>query len=185
MRRKRGDWLAAGFDLLREEGEQALTLERLCGHMALTRGSFYHHFKGMPEYRQALLDAWKDSLTEQVIAQVPVSVSGLEALSVLDQAVTALDHRLDLAFRAWSLRDPAVREAMSEVDARRISALTLWHEQAGHPRAGNLAQLEYATFLGAQALGRVSDEGHLHSIHALAMSALIRELIRTEKPDAG
>lgn len=178
MRRTCGDWLEAGFFLLREEGEQALTLERLCGHMSLTRGSFYHHFRGIPEYRQALLEAWQHSLTEQVIAQVPAGVSGHEALGLLDQAVVALDHRLDLAFRAWSLRDPAVREVMNQVDARRIGVLALWHEQAGHPRAGDLAQLDYATFLGAQALGRIGAENHLQEMHALAMSALLSELIK-------
>ncbi|MFD1730239.1 TetR/AcrR family transcriptional regulator [Deinococcus malanensis] len=48
MRRTRGDWLDAGFALLREEGEHALNLERLCGQMSLTRGSFYHHFGECP-----------------------------------------------------------------------------------------------------------------------------------------
>ncbi|MFD1730240.1 hypothetical protein ACFSC4_02580 [Deinococcus malanensis] len=132
----------------------------------------------MPEYRQALLQAWQDSLTEQVIAQVPEGVSGHEALSLLNQAVVGLDHRLDLAFRAWSLRDTAVQEVMNEVDARRIGILTLWHEQAGHPRAGELAQLDYATFLGAQALGRIGADNHLQEMHALAMSALVAELSR-------
>lgn len=176
MRRRRGDWLAAGFDLLREEGEQALTLDRLCGHMSLTRGSFYHHFAGMPAYRQALLQAWQDSLTEQVIAQVPDGLPGQDALSLLDHAVARLDHRLDLAVRAWSLRDPVVREVMSAADDRRIRALEHWHTQAGHPRAGELAQLEYAIFLGAQALGQVSLQSSLKEMQALAMAALIREL---------
>jgi AcrR family transcriptional regulator len=48
------DWLDWSLDILAEEGVQAIRLERLLASVGLTKGSFYHHFGGMPAYRKAL-----------------------------------------------------------------------------------------------------------------------------------
>ncbi|EYB67171.1 hypothetical protein DEIPH_ctg050orf0020 [Deinococcus phoenicis] len=165
-----------GFRLLRDEGEQALTLERLCAEMKLTRGSFYHHFGMMADYRQALLHGWQDDLTGAVIQQLPDGGSGVDSPKELGERVARLDHRLDLAFRVWSLRDPEVKAVMDEVDARRLAALTELHRQAGHPRAAELAQLEYASFIGSQALGWGQDRAALRGLHAQALGLLAQSL---------
>ena len=38
------DWVAAGFEILAEEGITALKIDRLCNRLAVTNGSFYWHF---------------------------------------------------------------------------------------------------------------------------------------------
>ena len=40
----REGWIAAGIALLREGGEDELTIDRLAKRLRRTKGSFYHHF---------------------------------------------------------------------------------------------------------------------------------------------
>ena len=44
----RREWLDAGLELLADEGAPAVTIERLTGKLGVTKGSYYHHFKGPP-----------------------------------------------------------------------------------------------------------------------------------------
>ena len=52
------DWVQAGFAILAEEGIKALKIDRLCGRLAVTKGSFYWHFTDIAGYRAALIEAW-------------------------------------------------------------------------------------------------------------------------------
>lgn len=39
-------WLAAALDVLAEEGQAKLRIDKLAGDLGVTKGSFYHHFDG-------------------------------------------------------------------------------------------------------------------------------------------
>ena len=152
MERTPEPWLREGFRLLREEGEDALTIERLCRNLKKTKGSFYHHFANAEAYADALLSRWEAEGT-----QAPIDVSRGSATpggkaKALDEAVRGLDHGLDQAIRAWASRDPRARTALGRVDARRLAYLEELHANAGHPTPRALATLEYAALLGAQQL---------------------------------
>ena len=41
------DWIEAGYALLADEGIEALKIDRLCGRLGVTKGSFYWHFTDM------------------------------------------------------------------------------------------------------------------------------------------
>jgi hypothetical protein len=45
----RDDWLDEGLRLVASLGAPALTLDRICERMALTKGAFYHHFGSVPK----------------------------------------------------------------------------------------------------------------------------------------
>ena len=51
------DWIQAGFAILTAEGIKALKIDRLCRHLAVTKGSFYWHFTDIAAYRAALVQA--------------------------------------------------------------------------------------------------------------------------------
>lgn len=42
MRLNREDWSAGGFELLKDRGGRALTIDGLCARLGITKGSFYH-----------------------------------------------------------------------------------------------------------------------------------------------
>jgi AcrR family transcriptional regulator len=151
-RTSKADWIESGFVLLRTEGEHALTIERLCGALGRTKGSFYHHFESADVFATALLDAWEERNTE---APITASREGTHAARrrSLDATVKTLDWALDLAVRGWGLRDKAAREVVARVDARRIAYLeSLLPRTLPRAKRRAIATLEYAAFLGAMQL---------------------------------
>ncbi len=153
MARTRGDdWLQRGLAILREGGEAALTIDRLCTELGRTKGAFYHHFKDVGAYVDALLAFWEAEQTTAPIEQANAAAPARRRRA-LDAAVHALDLKLDLAVRAWGLRDARARAFVARVDERRVAYL----EEVADPTLPpglrrTLARLEYVAFLGAQQL---------------------------------
>ena len=60
-------YFQAAFELLAEEGYGGLKLGALCRRLAITTGSFYHHFAGWPAFVDGLLAHWEAEQTERVL----------------------------------------------------------------------------------------------------------------------
>jgi len=149
---KASDWIKAGYALLRKDGSERLTIDRLCKALEKTKGSFYHHFADISAYEDALLSAWKEAHTLAPIEIADARASTGAEPSVVDRrralyrAVGKLDMKLELAIRAWAASDPRARRAQIDVDATRVAYLgSLWGRGK---RAQANAELEYAAFLG-------------------------------------
>ena len=69
-RTRRTQWLDAGLDILRENGEDQLTIESLCARLGRTKGSYYHHFTDVAAYLDALLAHWADKQTAAPIVVI-------------------------------------------------------------------------------------------------------------------
>jgi AcrR family transcriptional regulator len=153
------DWCRVGLLLLRDEGPEALTLERLCERVGRTKGSFYHHFTDMNALHAALFAAWRTSQTELPIAAASAPNDPLSARRArIDAHAMQVDHRLERVLRAWALRDDNAAQALRSVDERRLGFLEQLHREAGQPDPRTCAQLEYAAFVGAQQLGWVGND---------------------------
>jgi AcrR family transcriptional regulator len=172
-RTTREDWIDAGLTLLREAGEHALTLERLCAAIGRTKGSFYHHFASMPELSRALLEAWEQRHTDVPIASSSGDADLGKRRKQLHATVKQLDWELDLTVRGWSLRDDAVREAVARVDARRIAYLeSLLPRRISAARRRAIATLQYTAFLGGMQLDPTRTRGDEARSEALLYEVL-------------
>lgn len=178
----RASWCDAGLALLRDDGSAAITIERLCTAIGRTKGSFYHHFRNMDAYLDALLERWEEELTEVLIR---ASASESEPESRLDQLVRRMDHRLDSAVRAWAQRDPRARAAMKRVDKRRTQYLEHLYRARGLRPARLLAELEYLAFVGAQQLGLFAAPRRVERLgraHREALGLLAEQRARRASP---
>lgn len=179
-RTRRDDWIESGLVLLRTEGEHALTIERLCTALGRTKGSFYHHFESADVFAKALLGAWEQRHTEAPIDVASREDSPAARRRALDATVKALDWPLDLAVRGWALRDPAAREVVARVDARRIAYLeSLLPRTAPRAKRTAIATLEYAAFLGAMQL----DPGRTQARAMRDAEKLLYELLAQSLPE--
>jgi AcrR family transcriptional regulator len=153
-RTTRTDWLEEGLAILRQGGDAALTVEKLCASLERTKGSFYHHFKDAGAYLDSLLEHWEAKNTSAPIQAATASSTAIERRHRLNESVRVLDMKLEVAVRAWALRDERAERALRRVDARRIDYLaelyTLLHGKG--PVARQLAEIEYAAFVGMQQL---------------------------------
>jgi AcrR family transcriptional regulator len=153
-RTSRNDWLDKGLDALRDGGEGALTIDGLCARLGRTKGSFYHHFEDIAAFLAALLARWEERQTSAPIHHAEAGGSPEQKRQRLSAVVRSLDGRLELAVRAWALRDERAAAVLRRVDARRVEYLASLYASEGRARGAALllARLEYAAFVGAQML---------------------------------
>lgn len=151
----REDWLETGLHLLGNEGEKALTIERLCQVADRTKGSFYHHFKNRDEFITALLDFWQSAYTNRIISTIEQLADLHERRRKLDHLAASLDSQIERAIRNWSGHDERVQQTLQRVDERRIRYLAQLIGELGQSDsevAFELAIVEYAAFVGLQHL---------------------------------
>jgi AcrR family transcriptional regulator len=133
-RKNKEDWLMAGLAVLAGAGLPGLTIDAMALEMGLTKGSFYHHFENVQEFKQQLLAYW---------AHQYLSTSGSlpddpqERLSLLDgimeqtfSAITAPE----IAIRLWAQQDDQARPFVERVDAfRRQIVYEIFESLVGDP----------------------------------------------------
>jgi AcrR family transcriptional regulator len=146
MRTTRLQWLDAGLALIRDGGEAALTIDRLCGALDRTKGAFYHHFADITAYHAALLARWADAHTERPIQRADATTPARRRAQ-LHRAVDAIDLAIERAMHAWASRAPLAAAAAHRVHLRRIAYLAAL--RGGAPDARAAAELEYAAFIGS------------------------------------
>jgi AcrR family transcriptional regulator len=124
-------WIAAATEVLVDRGIDHVRVDLLASGLKVTRGSFYWHFRDREDLLRRVLQAWRESATEQLTARL--AQAGADAPTRLRDVISlpfrgraaARGARIELAIRAWARRDATARAAVDEADAQRIA----YHEQ--------------------------------------------------------
>lgn len=127
------DWIDAGYALLAEAGIEALKLDRLCGRLGVTKGSFYWHFTDMAAYRAALVQAWADLRDRDRSGFAELSsLPPRDRLAAMMAALRAERQRaLERAMREWARTDPAVADSVRAADHTVVAAVRTAFQDAG------------------------------------------------------
>jgi AcrR family transcriptional regulator len=151
------DWLLAGFRALVRTGPSALRAEAIARDLATTKGSFYWHFKDLPDYLQKMIGYWEDRAYQRVIDQIDVSLPARERLEMLCVAAVSFHDpayggaAAEPALRAWALSNEHVAQAVARMDARRLDYLRALCREAGL-KLPHQAETIYAVLVGLQML---------------------------------
>jgi AcrR family transcriptional regulator len=120
-------WIEAATGLLVDQGIDSVRVDVLAKLLGVTRGSFYWHFKDRDDLLMSVLKAWRDAATEQLIdrferkhADPKVLVTELMSLPFRGRSARRAA-RIELAIRAWARHDDTARQALDDVDSRRIA----------------------------------------------------------------
>lgn len=121
------DWIAAATEVLVEKSIDSVRVDVLAKQLAVTRGSFYWHFSDRDDLLQRVLLSWQEAQTEQIISRyhqqgvkAEALIRELEALPFHGRAATR-GASIELAVRAWARRDEMARQAVDEVDGKRLA----------------------------------------------------------------
>lgn len=154
--RSRERWLHEGLEILAESGIRGVTIESLSARLGLSKGSFYHHFDGMPDYRHALLKYFEERESQAFIerAKAAPGPSGEPRLRHLVADVMAAEGgrpRLENAVRGWASTDPVAREYLDRIDAARVDFLREQFEamKLGRQAAADFARIAHLMSIGA------------------------------------
>jgi AcrR family transcriptional regulator len=177
----RGDWLEAGLAILAGEGAPGLTIERLTERLGLSKGSFYHHFKGAAGFRTALLAQFEAQNTTRLIDTVernPEAAPAVKLRRLLELVLTDADGPdLEIAVRAWALQDDEVRAMQERVDRTRTEYLEgLCRGLGGDPaEASKLARLLYLILIGAEQVVPGLPRDELRELYSMTLRLAIGE----------
>src|SRR5258705_6189742 len=116
--RSHGDWIRAASRRLASGGIAAVGVETLARDLAVTKGSFYWHFRDRAALLRALLADWEAGSTEPLLRRLEGAGEGPRPRLGRLAATVAIEGAgaLDPAIRAWALHDPAAAEVVGRVD---------------------------------------------------------------------
>ncbi|MEL7372061.1 MAG: TetR/AcrR family transcriptional regulator [Myxococcota bacterium] len=148
------DWIRAATIQLANGGIETVRVERLAKALKVSKGSFYWHFEDRQALLTAILEAWEQQGTLQIIETVDREASApAERLWALFQQVFGGPLEFDAveaAMRAWAAVAPQVKRVVRRVDQQRLSYVVELLVAAGIPgdEAKRRSELLYCTLMG-------------------------------------
>ncbi|MEO9650526.1 MAG: TetR/AcrR family transcriptional regulator [Roseobacter sp.] len=115
-------WIEAGLSELAAQGPNALAAEPLARKLETTKGSFYWHFKDVPDFQAAVIKHWQSAAFSDVLQSLEENGNAEQRLRRFGKKV--LSNSQDPAMRAWARADKKVAKAIAQVDAERMKYLT-------------------------------------------------------------
>jgi AcrR family transcriptional regulator len=153
---QRSAYCTAALDLLAERGHRGLTIAALCRELGVTKGSFYHHFRDLSDFVDALLAYWASEHATRLITLSESVSDPEERFALLKGIAINLPHGAEAAIRAWSWSDERVAAVQREVDHARLAHLARAGEDVGlsPERARRMAKISLSVLIGMQQLER-------------------------------
>ena len=154
-------WFKQGFNILKTSGAADLTIENLTKKLNKTKGSFYHHFKNRDDYFEKLLEFWEKKQTFNIIEikKQKKTFNGINE-TLLALSKRNMDPDIEVAIRAWALRDPLARTFQERIDSQRMGFLrAMFSLMTDDPsQAEMMSLIRYCFYIGSHQLIPAIDE---------------------------
>lgn len=160
-RRKKQDWLQVGLKILGQAGDTGLTIDRMTDELDVTKGSFYHHFTNVQDFKEQLISYWADQYITTSSSIPDESGEGQALLDTITEDVFGSVTEPEIAIRNWAQRDEMVRNIVQRVDSvRRGFVLSIFRSLTGdESQALLMADMLSAMLIGSiTILPRISPE---------------------------
>ncbi len=135
-RGSRDFWVDAAYGLLIESGVDAVKVMVMAKSLAISRTSFYWHFKDRDALLDALVQRWKDKNTANLVSQTKVYAETIaEALlNLFDCWIDPqlFDAPLDFAIRNWAQSTGRLKRITEQNDRQRIAAIGAMFSRFGY-----------------------------------------------------
>ena len=183
-------WFEQGFTILKAGGAADLTIENLTRKLHITKGSFYHHFKSRDDYFEKLLLFWEEKQTFDIleISRQKKTFKEINA-TLLRLSKENMDPEIEVAVRAWALRDPLARTFQERIDSQRMGFLrSMFSLMTDDPALVEMISLiRYCLYIGSHQLIPPMDETtYRNNLDALMeMFETYVELNRSENTQCG
>ena len=145
-------WFIVGLDVLAKDGFSRITIDNLCGLLQITKGAFYHHFKNIDGYVEALMKYWLEVNTFEFIREVDKLTDPKEQQQKLADMAAYASMRNESVIRAWGYSNPIVHNYVSQADTTRLEYAAKLNETTGldAKQARGIAVIQYSVLIGMQ-----------------------------------
>lgn len=146
------DYYREALAVLGEHGSEGMTIAVLCERLDVTKGSFYHHFGGLPGFVEGLLAYWEREHSDRLIAISKAQPDPSLRIATLTDMGVHLPHASESAIRSWGRSNPEVAEVVARVDKRRERHLVDAVGALGvdRPHARLLGRIALSLLIGVQ-----------------------------------
>ena len=173
------DWVAAGLELLAQEGIGGVKIQRLCETLGVTKGSFYWHFTDLDAFLGAMAKHYEDGA--RIFRDRFTEMARIDAKKTLSESITnSFDNRLgrlERAMRDWARSDARARAAIEASDTIAFAAIKESFELLGFTaeEADIRAKTLFYAGVGFGDVGpRVGDQRDPHGQLAAMLELLTR-----------
>lgn len=148
------DWIDSSLKLVSKHGTDVLKIDSLCKKLKVTKGSFYHHFKGHKVFIEELLEYWYVKFTKDIIDEIKeFQENPLKQIELLNTIIYSKDLNIEIEFRAWGLRNKLVLPYMEKIDKERILVIkniqNKLNPNSDDKKDENIATYIYCQFIGS------------------------------------
>jgi len=164
-------WFEQGFKILKTSGAADLTIENLTKRLHKTKGSFYHHFKNRDDYFKKLLEFWEERQTFDII-KIKKQEKTFSSINetLLGLSKKNMDPDIEVAIRAWALRDPLARTFQERIDNQRMGFLrSMFSLMTDDPEQVEMISLiRYCFYIGShQIIPAINEQAYKKKLNAL------------------
>ncbi|MCF6246697.1 MAG: TetR family transcriptional regulator [Desulfobacula sp.] len=164
-------WFEQGFKILKTRDAADLTIENLTKKLKKTKGSFYHHFKSRDDYFEKLLIYWEKKQTFDIFEISKQKKTFKEINSTLLRlSKENMDPEIEVAIRAWALRDPLARRFQERIDSQRLGFLqSMFSLMTEDPEQVEMISLiRYCLYIGShQIIPAINEHTYINNLDAL------------------
>ena len=120
--------LQSAVELFLEEGYEATSVNNICKHAGVSKGSFYHYFETKHALFLTLMEDWSEKVMQSVLNQ-PISVD-----SIVKEVLIKLPYQFDMVFSAVPKGFPML--------------VDFWRQAMHDPKIWKTAVEPYRYFMG-------------------------------------
>ncbi len=126
-------WLEGALDALAKQGPEVLSIEKLCNHLCVSRGSFYWHFQNREDFINSLINFWSERLIENFTRLAKKFEGGpSEKLLFLAEVIVSTNAgRHDIPIRAWAASNEIAKNAVRKSDQTLYNYVRSLFEELG------------------------------------------------------
>lgn len=162
-------WFIVGLQIIENEGVPKITIDNLCNLLKITKGAFYHHFKNIDGYIDALMAFWLKESTLKFIENVEKLDTVKEKLYTLSHMSASSKYKCEGRIRGWGYTNNIVQQYVKQVDKLRLDYLAKLFHDCGYniEYAHKRATIQYCLLIGLQHICSeipVSDFNELQSM---------------------
>ncbi len=112
------DWIRAAQARLAAHGVESVRVEVLARDLAVSKGSFYWHFRDRGDLLEKLLARWEDGELEWLDAEVGAGAATRWA-NFIERTSDPERMRTEIALRAWAHGDERVASRVAAIEKRK------------------------------------------------------------------
>lgn len=145
------DWIHAAVGRLSREGVDSVRVEVLARDLAVSKGSFYWHFRDREELLAALLSQWESAESAWIDAAIRDGASAAARWArLVERCANPERGKLEAALRSWARREDRVAIQVSTIERKRAGYIASVMREVGFtPRAAeSWSELATLVYLG-------------------------------------